>query len=187
MKYYLILGHPTKDSFNGQLIDAYEKKLLEKGHDVKRVNIIDLDFEINLSKSGFSEKTAKVVKNEQANIKWADEIIFFYPLWWGGIPAILKGYIDNVFQKGFAYKYRPNSSLWDKLLRGKTARIFSTCDAPSFFVSLVYKNADFAMLKRAVCWFTGIKVSKAKRIDKLIYRSENKRKDIINKITSKIK
>ncbi|WP_373440055.1 NAD(P)H-dependent oxidoreductase, partial [Metamycoplasma equirhinis] len=103
----------------------------------------------------------------------------FYPLWWGGIPAILKGYIDNVFQKGFAYKYRQNSSLWDTLLKGKTARIFSTCDAPSFFVSLVYKNADIAMLKRAVCWFTGIKVSKAKRIDKLIYRSENKRKDII--------
>lgn len=116
-----------------------------------------------------------------------DELIFFYPLWWGSVPALLKGYIDNVFVPGFAYKYHKNDPLWDKLLKGKSARIFSTCDAPNFFVKLIYKNSDFSMMKRAVCWFTGIKVKEAKRIDKLFKYNKEEKQKIINKIIEKIK
>lgn len=54
--------------------------------------------------------------------------------WWDNFPALLKGYIDNVFTPNFTYKYHTNDSLWDKLLKGKTARIFSTCDAPNWFI-----------------------------------------------------
>ena len=38
-------------------------------------------------------------------ITWADQIIFIYPIWWSGMPAMLKGFIDRVFTAGFAYSY----------------------------------------------------------------------------------
>lgn len=187
MNYYLIMGHPTKDSFNGRLADAYEEKLKLLGNQVRRVNIIDLNLNLVLNKSGQTKENEEIIKNEQENIKWADELIFFYPLWWGSVPALLKVYIDNVFVPGFAYKYHKNDPLWDKLLKGKSARIFSTCDAPNFFVKLIYKNSDFSMMKRAVCWFTEIKVKEAKRIDKLFKYNKEEKQKIINKIIEKIK
>jgi NAD(P)H dehydrogenase (quinone) len=42
---------------------------------------------------------------EQEFISWADFITFMHPIWWTGLPAILKGYIDRVFSYGFAYRY----------------------------------------------------------------------------------
>ncbi|WP_406615117.1 NAD(P)H-dependent oxidoreductase [Mycoplasmopsis hyopharyngis] len=184
-KVYLILGHPSKDSFNGKLADAYENQLKKLNYEVKRVNLIDLNFDLNLHKE--NQKYETTIKQEQENIKWADELIFFYPLWWGNVPALLKGYIDNVFTPNFAYKYHSNDSLWDKLLKGKTARIFSTCDAPSWFIKLIYKNCDFTFFKRAVCWFTGIKVKQTKRISKLFKLNETQRQNTITKIIKKIK
>lgn len=186
MNYYLILGHPTKDSFNGQICSAYEKKLISLGHSVRRVNIIDLGMDLNLSLNP-SEKNKKIILKEQENIKWADEIIFFYPLWWGNVPALLKGYIDNVFQPGFAYKYHKNDQGWDKLLKGKTVRIFSTCDAPAWFTTLVYHNSDFTTFKYALCWFTGMKLKCAKRIGKVYLQNNDQRQQIIENILKKIK
>ncbi|GAA8715749.1 hypothetical protein oki361_20650 [Helicobacter pylori] len=67
MNYYLILGHPTKDSFNGQICSAYEKKLISLGHNVRRANIIDLGMDLNLSLNP-SEKNKKIILKEQENI-----------------------------------------------------------------------------------------------------------------------
>lgn len=43
------------------------------------------------------------VKVEQDYVMWANLITFVYPVWWAGMPALMKGYIDRVFTKGFAY------------------------------------------------------------------------------------
>ncbi len=58
-------------------------------------------------------------------IKWADHLVWIHPVWWGGLPAITKGFIDRVFLPGFAFKYRENSVWWDRLLKGKTAHTSS--------------------------------------------------------------
>lgn len=71
MNYYLIMGHPTKDSFNGRLADAYEEKLKLLGNQVRRVNIIDLNLNLVLNKSGQTKENEEIIKNEQENIKWA--------------------------------------------------------------------------------------------------------------------
>ncbi|RMA78994.1 putative NADPH-quinone reductase [Metamycoplasma subdolum] len=184
-KVYLILGHPNKDSFNGKLVDAYEKRLKELKIEVRRVNLIDLDFDLILRKD--KQEHQSTIEKEQANIMWADELIFFYPLWWGNVPALLKGYIDNVFTHGFAYKHHEDDPLWDKLLEGKKARIFSTCDASSEFVKTDYKDCDFIFLKKAVFWFTGIKTIETYRIGELYIMNDEEREKEINKIISTIK
>ncbi|WP_330463638.1 NAD(P)H-dependent oxidoreductase [Metamycoplasma gateae] len=187
MNVYLIMAHPTKESFNNSLAEAYEAKLKTLGKNVKKINLIDLELNPILIKNNQDEKQLNIIKEEQEKIKWADEIVFFYPLWWGSIPALLKGYIDNVFQSGFAFSYRKDGSGWDKLLKNKIVRVFSTCDAPSWFITTIYKNTDFRMIKTAISWFTGMKLKQAKRIDKLYKHNKEEREQIIKKIISKIK
>ncbi|MGQ0452172.1 NAD(P)H-dependent oxidoreductase [Bacillus sp. SS-TM] len=67
---------------------------------------------------------AEGIKDEQEHISWADSITFIYPVWWAGLPAILKGYVDRVFSHGFAYAYGENGI--EKLLSGKKGLLLST-------------------------------------------------------------
>ncbi|HKO79170.1 MAG TPA: NAD(P)H-dependent oxidoreductase, partial [Chitinophagaceae bacterium] len=67
---------------------------------------------------------ADEIKQEQAFISWADAITFIYPIWWTGMPGIMKGYIDRVFSYGFAYRY--DKGVQKGLLAGKSAYIINS-------------------------------------------------------------
>jgi putative NADPH-quinone reductase len=80
-----------------------------------------------------------------------------HPVWWGGLPALLKGFIDRLFLPGKAFKYRPNSVWWDKLLTGKTARIITTLDQPGWYYRLRFGRPSVNQLKKSTLEFCGIK------------------------------
>lgn len=90
-------------------------------------------------------------------IKKADHLVFVHPVWWGGLPAIMKGFIDRVFLPGLTFKYRENSIWWDKLLVGKTARIITTLDQPSWYYKFVYGSPSVNQLKKSILEFCGVK------------------------------
>lgn len=69
-------------------------------------------------------QVSEEVKQEQEFISWADHISFIYPIWWTGMPAIMKGYIDRVISYGFAYRY--DQGVQKGLLRGKEVTIINT-------------------------------------------------------------
>lgn len=69
------------------------------------------------------------VRQEQEFISWADMLTFVYPVWWAGMPAMLKGYIDRVLCQGFAYRLLDDTV--QGLLHGKKALIFNTTALPS--------------------------------------------------------
>lgn len=93
----------------------------------------------------------------QELIRWADHLVFVYPIWWGTMPAVLKGFFDRVFLPGFAYKYRDKSPLWDKLLKGKTAHLLVTMDTPPWYNRWIYRRAGHQVMKRNILGFCGIK------------------------------
>lgn len=67
------------------------------------------------------------------DLRWADAVVFVYPVWWGGMPAMLKGYLDRTFVSGLAYSFdgRPPNAVFPRgLMRGKEAHFFYTLDAP---------------------------------------------------------
>jgi putative NADPH-quinone reductase len=70
-----------------------------------------------------------LVRAQQALLA-ARHVAWVYPVWWGTMPALLKGFLDRTLVSGFAYRYRPNSPLWDRLLRGRSAELLVTMDAP---------------------------------------------------------
>ncbi|MEL7423347.1 MAG: NAD(P)H-dependent oxidoreductase [Bacteroidota bacterium] len=156
-KVLLINGHPNPDSFNFALVAAYRKGAEQSGAAVQQLNIAELEFSPNL-KFGYQKRTELEPDLLAAweQIKWADHLVWVHPVWWGGLPALLKGFIDRLFLPGFAFQYRENSVWWDKLLKGKTARILTTLDQPGWFYRLFYGRPSINQLKRSTLQFTGV-------------------------------
>jgi NAD(P)H dehydrogenase (quinone) len=156
-KIAIINGNPYAKSYCAALSDAYKKGAVASGSDVRSIDVGALDFELNL-KFGYQERMELEADllAAQETIRWADHLVFVYPVWWGTFPAILKGFIDRVFLPGFAYKSRPNSLMWDKLLKGKSARLIVTMDAPTWYNRWVYKSASTQSMKKATLQYCGI-------------------------------
>lgn len=157
MRTLIILGHPDKNSLCARLADSYEKGAKEKGGDVKRVNLIDLKFDPIL-RYGYNraQNLEPDLIEAQRLIKWANHLVFVYPVWWSAPPALLKGFIDRVFLPDFAFKYRENNFNIDKLLTGRSARMILTSNAPVVWLYLMYFHPAVNMMKKAVLEFCGV-------------------------------
>ena len=92
----------------------------------------------------------------QADITWAHHLVWVYPIWWGAMPALLKGFIDRVLLPGYAFKYRKGSSLWDKLLAGRSAELLVTMDSPPWYFRWVTRMPGHHQMKKAILEFCGI-------------------------------
>ncbi|MGV3610788.1 MAG: NAD(P)H-dependent oxidoreductase [Fluviicola sp.] len=156
-KILIINGHPNKASFNFGLAEAYKKGASHSDAEVKEIVIAELDFNPNLQ-FGYQKRTELEPDLLEAweKIKWADHLVWIHPVWWGGLPAITKGFIDRLFLPGFAFQYRENSSLWDKLLKGKSAHIITTLDQPGWFYRFYFGRPSVNQLKRSTLKFCGI-------------------------------
>ncbi|GAA0893219.1 NAD(P)H-dependent oxidoreductase [Fulvivirga kasyanovii] len=159
MKNILIInGHPDKESFNTALAEAYKNGALDSSANVAEIIISELDFNPNLQ-YGYRKRMELEPDLIDAwqKIKDADHLVWVHPVWWGGMPAIAKGFIDRLFLPGMAYQPKPNSVWWDKLLKGKTARIITTMDQPGWYYWLVYGRPSINMLKKSTLEYCGVK------------------------------
>jgi putative NADPH-quinone reductase len=96
------------------------------------------------------------LKQAQDDIRWAEHLVFVYPILWGTIPALLKGFIERVFTPGFAVNFRADSPLWDKLLKGRSARLIVTLNTPPLLYRLLFRRAGHITMKRSILEFCGI-------------------------------
>lgn len=182
-KILIINGHPDKESFCFALAEKYKKGADAAGSDCKLVNLIDLAFNPILT-NGYrkiSELEPDLVKMQQ-EILAADHLVWVYPNWWSTFPALLKGFIDRVFVPGFAFKYRENSPFWDKLLKGKTARLIVTMDTPWWYYWLVNRNAGHNAMKIGVLEFCGIKPVKITAFAPVKSSDDKKRKKWLEEV-----
>lgn len=128
MKHLIIYSHPNKGSLNHHLLQTVIDSLKIKNHEIVIRDLYQLNFNPVLSLEDMDgQRMGNVtdeVKQEQQYISWADHIIFIYPIWWTGMPAIMKGYIDRVFSYGFAYRY--DQGVQKSLLTGKLTTIINT-------------------------------------------------------------
>lgn len=161
----IINGHPHKDSFNHALAEAYRSGALKTGAIVNQIDISALKFDPNLA-YGYSKRMELEpdLLASMEKIKEADHLVWIHPVWWGGLPAQMKGFIDRLFLPGLTYQYRENSLLWDKLLKGKTARIITTLDQPAWYYRLIYGNPSINQLKKCTLEFCGISPVKVSTI-----------------------
>ncbi|MGJ8738959.1 NAD(P)H-dependent oxidoreductase [Zobellia laminariae] len=128
MKHLIIYAHPNVASLNFHLKQTVIETLKQQNHEVVIRNLYDLNFNPILSLEDMSGQrmgeVSKDVQREQEYISWAEHITFIYPIWWTGMPAIMKGYIDRVFSYGFTYRY--DAGVQKGLLKGKRTTIINT-------------------------------------------------------------
>ena len=182
-KILIILGHPDLDSYNYALFNAYKKGALASGAEVRELIIRDLNFNPNLS-FGYRKRTElepDLIAAQDA-ILWANHLVWIYPVWWGSLPGILKGFIDRVFLPGFAFQKREGSIWWDKLLKGKSARIISTLDQPAWYYWLVYNAPSNNAMKKLTLQFCGINPVKTTTIGPLRLSKESFRINWLKKV-----
>jgi len=154
----LVVGHPDEESFNFALAKAYKKGAETSGAEVREIIIRDLKFNPNLQ-FGYRKRTElepDLIKSQET-LKWADHIVWVYPVWWGSVPAIMKGFLDRILLPGFAFKKRDGSLWWDKYFTGKTARIICTMDQPTWFYRLVNRSPSHHAMKKLTLNFIGVK------------------------------
>ncbi len=174
MKNILIInGNPKENSLCKSIAESYRTGAVETSK-VELLNLSAISFEVNQIaglKTSENELEPGLI-HAQSLLKAADHIVWIYPIWWGRMPALLKGFIDRTFLSGFAFQYRKNSMLWDKLLTGKTARIIVTMDGPSWYFKYVMRNHSIRRMKNSILKFCGIKVNGVTYFGKVRLRTE---------------
>lgn len=156
-KILIIYAHPeTKKSHNQEILNNVLKKLDSRKIDYKIFDLYRMKFNPVLKKEELSKNHVleKEIINIQKEIKKRNKLIFIYPIWWGNMPSILKGFCDRVFTRDFAYIYR--NSIPQGLLKGKKAYIFATSGAPDIY-NFFTCNKFTKGLKKDVLSFCGIK------------------------------
>ena len=182
-KILIINGHPDQESYNFAIAEAYRKGAIKSGAEVKDIIIRDLTFNLNLQ-YGYRKRTELepdlLVAWEK--IQWAEHLVLIYPVWWGSIPAMMKGFFDRLFLPGFAFTKRENSVWWDKHLTGRSARIITTMDQPALYYRLINGAPSHKALKRLTLNFVGIKPVKITAIGPLRLSKDTFRSKWLQKI-----
>ena len=180
-KIYILDGHPYKDSLTGSFALAYKKCAERMGCEVKLSHVGEMKFDPVLHK-GYKERQELELDllKWQEDVKWADHIVLLFPVWWGGLPALLKGLFDRALLSGFGFRYRKTGLMWDKLLSGKTGRIITTADAPKWYTYLT-GNRPGKQTARNIFAFCGIK-TKVTEVAPVKSMSENQIKNWMKKI-----
>ncbi|WP_248925328.1 NAD(P)H-dependent oxidoreductase [Paenibacillus hamazuiensis] len=189
MKHLIVYAHPNPDSFNHAILETMVRALKQKGHEITVRDLYGLNFSPVLKPQDTAAmkagQTPQDIKIEQDYIAQADVITFIYPIWWTGMPAILKGYVDRVFAYGFAYAYGAQGI--DKLLTGKKGFIINTHGTPKDIYDQIGMTAGLKVTSdTGILEFTGIEP-----VDHLLFGSvpsagEAALKDMLKQVEDKV-
>ena len=156
----IINGHPGRSSISRQIAESYAHAATGSAHEVRINHLCDLQFDADHGEGGYRQLKA-LEPDLQAfldDLKWAEHIVLCTPMWWGGLPAKLKGLVDRSCLPGRTFDPRTVIRGAPKpLLTNRTGRIFVTSDTPGWAMALFYRSALFVQLRRQIFGFVGIK------------------------------
>lgn len=109
MRVLVVYAHPNPQSFNHAMLEACHAGLVAAGHTVRVKDLYAEGFDPVLRADDLASlqagTTPEKIQREQADLLWAEGLVFIYPLWWFDRPAILKGWFDHVLTNGIAFSY----------------------------------------------------------------------------------
>ncbi|MBU1309850.1 MAG: NAD(P)H-dependent oxidoreductase [Gammaproteobacteria bacterium] len=160
-KVLVISVHSDAERLGLGLAAAYADAATAAGHNVRWLQLDKLNF--NPVFSGYAKTTALEpdLQAAQADLLWAEHISLVYPIWWGSVPALLKGFLDRVLLPGFAFKYQQGEKYPQPLLVGKTAHLLLTMDTPPWYFRWIYRAPGLQQISRTTLAFCGIKPLKS--------------------------
>ena len=154
----IIDAHPDPDParYVHALADAYGDGAREAGHEVRKIMVGELDVPILRTRQEWTDLPAPPsVESGQAAIRWADHLVFFYPLWLGDMPGLLKVWLEQALRPGFALEYG-NGKSPKPLLGGRSARVVVTMGMPALFYRAYFGEHSVRSFKRNILAGCGI-------------------------------
>jgi NAD(P)H dehydrogenase (quinone) len=139
MNILIVTAHPSPEGLTHAIANTYAEAKKAKGHTVELVNLYAKEFTIDdLQFKDIKDYTiSSVQKKFHKQLQDAHEIVVVHPVWWGTPPSIMKRWVELAFWKGVAYHYTHEGKL-EKLLIGKSAKIFVTCGGPGWIYKLPF-------------------------------------------------
>ena len=155
----IIQGHP--DASESHLCHALAERYLQgaktTGHEVRVIDVATLDFPLLRSQKAWQEGALPdTLRSAQEAIVWAEHLVLVFPLWLGDMPALLKGFLEQVMRPGFAFEYEEGNPFGLKGLRGRSARVIVTMGMPALIYQHFYRAHSVKALERNILGFVGI-------------------------------
>ncbi|MCD5996876.1 NAD(P)H-dependent oxidoreductase [Pseudomonas sp. CDFA 602] len=154
----MVYGSPKAISLCSALGEAYTQGARGEGHVVRVLKLGELDFDPILH-AGYDQ--SQVLEHDlleaQRQIHWAEHLVFVYPVWWGGLPALMTGFFDRVLTPGFAFKAHGRKHFSNELLKGRTAELLVTMDTAPRYFRWIYGAPAHRQMTRTILRFCGIK------------------------------
>ncbi len=156
----IIQGHPDpkRGHLCHALAQAYADGAAEAGHKLRLVEVAQLDFPLLRSAATWEkDPLPPMLQPAQDDIEWAQHLVVFFQLWLGDMPALLKGFLEQVARPGFAFKRsRDGNSFGKKGLSGRSARVVVTMGMPALVYRHYFRAHAVRALERNVLGFVGI-------------------------------
>jgi putative NADPH-quinone reductase len=155
----IILGHPdaAEPHYCHALARAYQEGAVAAGHEVRIIDVARLDFPLIRNRREFeSGEPPQSILAAQEQIRWAQHLVIVYPLWLGTLPALLKGFFEQVFRYGFAIS-TGGKGFPKKLLAGRSARIVVTMGMPATAYRYLFRAHGLKSLESGVLSLSGIR------------------------------
>jgi len=155
----LVQGHPDAANrhLGHALEDAYREGALAGGHELRRVDVARLDFPLLRSQEEWERANLPAGLHEaHAAIEWANHLVLIFPLWLGDMPALLKGFLEQIMRPGIAFSAEGGNPFAQKRLQGRSARIVCTMGMPAAIYRLYFRAHSIRSLERNILGFVGI-------------------------------
>lgn len=187
MNVLIVTAHPSSKGDTHTIAKIYKETKEAKGHEVKLVNLYSDEYRVDLfAFENIREFVpSKVQKTFHEQLLWASEIVVIHPIWWGVPPSIMKNWAELTFWPGVAYKYTPDGGV-NRLLLGKTAKVFATCGGPSWYYHFIILPLR-SFWELCLFGFCGVDVTDFKVCGNLDKWKGEKREKHIQKFFAKIK
>ena len=155
----LIQGHPDASAPHlcHALAEAYAKGAAEAGHEVRQIDVATIDFALLRSQHEWELGLLPArLRPAQEDLGWASHIVLFFPLWLGDMPALLKGFLEQVARPGFAFTTEGSNPFGRKGLTGRSARVVVTMGMPALVYRWYFRAHSVKSLERNILGFVGI-------------------------------
>lgn len=157
MRILIVQGHPDPSTphFCHALAEAYERGASQAGHDIRKIDVATLP--LTFLRSQTEWETGEVpdyAREAQDAVLWADHIVVLFPLWMGGMPAVLRAWFEQSFRANFAFETTETGMV--RHLKGKSARLVVTMGMPSIFYRWYFGQPGTKLLRRSVLGFAGV-------------------------------
>lgn len=158
-KILIIEGHPDASAPHlcHALADAYAEGAHAGGREVRRTVLAKLDFPLLKSQQEWEHGSLPPeLARAQTDIVWADHLLLIFPLWLGDMPALVKGFLEQVARPGFAFKAEGSNPFGHKALKGRSARVVVTMGMPAVAYRWYFRAHSLKALERNILGFVGI-------------------------------